>query len=186
MLETATRLTISDKGLATITIDVPDAKVNVLSETVMMQLQTILDSLASDKSVKGLVIASAKTDSFIAGADVQAIKQLEKEPSIKAYEASKLGKLVFDKIERLPYSSVAAINGTCLGGGTELTLACKYRVASNNSAVSIGLPEVKLGVIPGWGGTVRLPKLIGLRLALDLILSGRTVSAKKAWKNATC
>jgi 3-hydroxyacyl-CoA dehydrogenase / enoyl-CoA hydratase / 3-hydroxybutyryl-CoA epimerase len=181
-LDTAMRLTISDKGLATVVIDIPDAKVNVLSETVMMQLQAILDSLTSNKSVKGLVFASAKPDSFIAGADVQAIKQLEKEPSIKAYEASKLGKMVFEKIEQLPYPTVAAINGICLGGGTELTLACKYRVASTNSAVTIGLPEVKLGVIPGWGGTVRLPKLIGLRLALDLILSGRTVSAKKAWQ----
>ncbi len=176
------RLNVSDKGLATVTIDVPDSKVNVLSEPVMIQLQTILDSLIADKNVKGLVFASGKPDSFIAGADVQAIKQLQKEPSIKAYEASRLGKMIYEKIEKLPYATVAAINGICLGGGTELTLACKYRVASTASAFKIGLPEVQLGVIPGWGGTVRLPKLIGMRLALDLILSGRTVSAKKAWQ----
>lgn len=177
-----THLTVSDKGLAVITIDVPDAKDNFLSETVMIQLQTILDSVITNKNVKGLVFASGKPDSYIAGADVKAIKQLQKEPSIKAYEASRLGKVIFEKIEQLPYPTVAAINGVCLGGGTELTLACKYRVASTAPAVKIGLPEVQLGVIPGWGGTVRLPKLIGLRLALDLILSGRTVSPQKAWQ----
>jgi 3-hydroxyacyl-CoA dehydrogenase/enoyl-CoA hydratase/3-hydroxybutyryl-CoA epimerase len=182
MSETAVRLIISDKGLATITLDVPDSKVNVLSEAVMIQLEKILDDISTNKNVKGSIFSSGKTDSFIAGADIQAIKQLQKEPSIKAYEASRLGKKIFEKIEKLPYPTVAAINGICLGGGTELTLACKYRVASTVSSVNIGLPEVKLGVIPGWGGTVRLPKLIGLRLALDLILNGRTLSSEKAWK----
>lgn len=182
MPEASVRLTVSDKGVGLITINLPDAKVNVLSETLMSELNEIIDKVQGDKAIRGVVIASGKSDNFIAGADVFAIRQLQKESPIKCYEAAQVGKLVFQKIERLPVPTVAAINGICLGGGTELTLACRYRIAADSPAVSIGLPEVKLGFVPGWGGTVRLPRIVGLQKALDLILTGKTLNAKKAWR----
>src|SRR5690606_32209544 len=110
----------------------------------------------ADTSLKGLVITSAKADNFIAGADINEIRKLQKQPQLECYKASQLGKEVFGRIERLSVVVVAAINGICLGGGTELVLACDYRIASDKA--KIGLPEVKLGLIPGWGGCVRLPR----------------------------
>jgi 3-hydroxyacyl-CoA dehydrogenase/enoyl-CoA hydratase/3-hydroxybutyryl-CoA epimerase len=175
-------LTHGADGVATITIDVPDTKVNVLSETLMRQLDVILDALKGDSSLKGAIFVSGKKDNFIAGADVVAIKQLQKQSPIQAYEGSKIGKEVFDKIEQLPLNTVAAINGQCLGGGAELALACKYRLAADNKSTKIGFPEVMLGFIPGWGGTVRAPRLIGLQTSLDMIMTGKTLNAKKAWR----
>jgi 3-hydroxyacyl-CoA dehydrogenase/enoyl-CoA hydratase/3-hydroxybutyryl-CoA epimerase len=182
MPEPSVRLKISDRGVGLITIDVVDSKFNLLSAPLMIELNDILDQLKSQEKVKGVVFLSGKTDSFIAGADVFVIRRLQHSSPIEAYEASRQGKAVFDKIERLPIPTVAAINGTCFGGGTELTLACKYRLAADIPATSIGLPEVKLGFVPGWGATVRLPKLIGIQNALSLILTGNPVNAKKAWR----
>jgi 3-hydroxyacyl-CoA dehydrogenase/enoyl-CoA hydratase/3-hydroxybutyryl-CoA epimerase len=178
----AVQLKVSPRGVGIITIDVPDSKVNTLGSASMQELQTILQQVTHDGSIKGLVITSGKSDNFVAGANIDEIQALQKEPAIKSYEASKLGKEVFKAIERLSFRTVAAINGTCLGGGTELTLHCKYRIASDSSKTKIGLPETKLGFIPGWGGTVKLPRLIGIQKALDIIAGGTEVNAKKAWR----
>src|SRR5205085_1572059 len=127
----------------------------------------------------GLVIASGKDD-FVVGADVREIQALQYQTQIEAYKASQMGKELFAKIDQLPFKVVAAINGLCLGGGTELALACDYRVASKKS--KIGLPEVNLGFVPGWGACVRLPKLIGLTNAIQFITGAKVVDAAKAWR----
>lgn len=172
-------LDIDADGIAVITINVPDSKVNTLGTQSMNELNAAVDRIALDKSVKGLVIASGKADNFVAGADVGEIRKIQQQTQIEGYEASQLGKQVFAKIDKLPFHVVAAINGTCLGGGTELTLACDYRIASKTT--KIGLPEVKLGFIPGWGACVRLPKLVGAQKAIELIMAGKILDAKKAW-----
>lgn len=176
------QLKVSSNGVGIITIDLPDSKVNTLGSGSMGELLNILQQVAKDGSIKGLVIISGKPDNFVAGADIREIQELQSQPPHKSYEGSKLGKEVFAHLEAFSFRTVAAINGTCLGGGTELTLCCKYRIASNSPKTKIGLPETKLGFIPGWGGTVRLPRLIGIQEALKLIGAGLDVNANKAWR----
>lgn len=167
-------------GLAFLILDKPQDKVNLLSAPVVAVLEILVDQAAHDKDVRGLVVMSAKPASFIAGADVNEIRALG---SIQdAENASRKGHRLFDAIEALPFPVVAAINGTCLGGGTELALACHFRIAADDPRVEIGLPEVRLGIIPGWGGTQRLPRLAGIAPALDMILTGRSLDARKALK----
>ena len=167
-------------GLAFLIFDRPNEKVNVLNAPIVAVLEILIDQAAHDKEVRGLVVMSAKPGSFIAGADVREIASLRS--SQDAEYASRKGHRLFDALERLPFPVVAAINGTCLGGGTELALACHYRVAADDPRVEIGLPEVRLGILPGWGGTQRLPRLAGLAPALDLILTGRSLDARRALK----
>jgi len=169
-------------GVALVTLDLPDSKMNLLGEMVMRELNDVLDQVAGDSSVKGLIIVSGKDDNFVAGANVNEIMALQDQPSIKAYEASKLGKGILAKLEALPFNTVAAINGLCLGGGTELSLACKFRIATDSKKTKIGLPEIKLGFLPGWGGCVRLPRLIGIQEALKLITAGLDYDAAKAYR----
>ncbi len=173
---------LSKNNIVTIAFNQPDSKVNVFSEAVLVELNDAIDRVAADNNVKGVIFTSSKPDTFIAGADVKVIQALQNDSPIKAYDASKIGKMIFDKIVNLKVPTVAAIHGKCLGGGTEFILACRYRIASNSPATAIALPEVKLGVVPGWAATVRLPKLIGLEGALSLILTGKEVDARKAWK----
>lgn len=172
-------LEIAPDGIAIITINVPDSKVNTLGTQSMNELNEAVDRIANDKTVKGLVIASGKEDNFVAGADVGEIRKIQQQTQMEGYNASQLGKQVFAKIDKFPFHVVAAINGTCLGGGTELTLACDYRIAAKKA--KIGLPEVKLGFIPGWGACIRLPKLVGAQKAIELIMAGKILDAKKAW-----
>jgi len=186
MIYTSIRFSQSDptsnNNVATVAFAVPDNKVNVFSETVLTELNDVLDRIAADSNITGLIFSSAKPDTFIAGADVKAIQALQNDSPLKAYQASKIGKVIFDKIANLKIPTVALIHGKCMGGGTEFILSCRYRLASNSPLTAISLPEVKLGVLPGWGGTVRLPKLIGLQAALLLILTAKEVDARKAWK----
>lgn len=169
-------------GVVLVTLDLPDSKMNLLGESVMRELNDVLDQVAGDSSVKGLIIVSGKEDNFVAGANVNEIMALQDQPSIKAYEAAKLGKGILAKIEALPFNTVAAINGLCLGGGTELSLACKFRIATDSKKTKIGLPEIKLGFLPGWGGCIRLPRLIGIQEALKLITAGLDYEASKAYR----
>lgn len=186
MIYTSIRYTQSDpnskNNIATIAFAVPDSKVNIFTETLLIELNDVLDRIVQEGNIKGIVFTSAKPDTFIAGADVRTIQELQNDSPLKAYEASKIGKLIFDKIADLSIPTVAAIHGKCMGGGTEFTLACRFRIASNSQATAISLPEVKLGLIPGWAGTVRLTKLIGLPAALALIMTGKEVDGRKAWK----
>ena len=167
-------------GLAFLIFDRPHDKVNLLSAPLVAVLEILVDQAAHDKNVRALVVVSAKPGSFIAGADINEIRALRSIQDAEA--ASRKGHRLFDAIEGLPFPVVAAINGTCLGGGTELILACHFRIAADDPRVEIGLPEVRLGIIPGWGGTQRLPRLVGITPALDLILTGRSLDARRASK----
>lgn len=160
--------------------DRKNASVNTINQEVMEELSTILDMIESNKDYKGVVITSAKKHGFVAGADISQFSQFKNIE--EAVNLLRKGQLIFDRIENLKIPTVALIDGFCLGGGLELALACRYRVADDGPKTRLGLPEVKLGIHPGWGGTVRLPRLIGAPNAFNMILSGHTVSGKAAAK----
>ena len=164
--------------IAILEFDQPDSKVNVLNTGSMQELSRAIDELSTKSEVKALIITSKKQRIFIAGADIKEIEHID---SIeKAREKVDSGKDILNRLHDLDLVTVAAINGVCLGGGLELAIACKYRVASFDDNVKIGLPEVRLGILPGWGGTQRLPRLIGLNRGLTMILSGKIISGKDA------
>jgi enoyl-CoA hydratase len=151
----------------------PEA-LNALSFAILRDIGAVLDEVATWK-VRALVVTGAGEKAFCAGAD---IKELRGRSMIACKRGAEFGQAVFAKLERLPFPSVAAINGFAFGGGLELALACTFRVATPNA--KLGLPEIKLGLIPGYGGTQRLPRVIGEARALDMILLGRTVGAEEA------
>ncbi|MGD9599892.1 MAG: 3-hydroxyacyl-CoA dehydrogenase NAD-binding domain-containing protein [Steroidobacteraceae bacterium] len=163
--------------LATLTLDKPGASTNVLSKAVLLELSEHLAKLEADPP-KALVVRSGKASGFIAGADINEFTTLTNVD--EAFELIRSGEQVLDRLAALPCPTVAAINGFALGGGLELALACRYRVAADDDKVSLGLPEVQLGIHPGFGGTVRTVRLIGARAALDLMLTGKPVRAGKA------
>jgi 3-hydroxyacyl-CoA dehydrogenase/enoyl-CoA hydratase/3-hydroxybutyryl-CoA epimerase len=169
-----------DRGVTVLTLDLPGEKVNTLGSGMIGQFEALLGDIEKDTSVRALVIKSGKPDNFIAGADIKEFTQIG---SVEEGEAlSRAGQAIFDTLEGSRTPVVAAIHGTCVGGGTELSLACDYRVAADDRKTSIGLPEVMLGLIPGAGGSNRLPRLVGLVRALDMILSGRALRAPRALK----
>ena len=169
-----------NQNIATLTFDLENEKINKLSFEILKEFKEILNKIENDISIKALVIDSAKKDIFIAGADIKEIEKLKDEKEV--YEALMEVHEIFNKLENLTIPTIAYINGACMGGGLELVLACKYRVLSTNEKTKLAFPEIKLGIFPGFAGTIRTPKLIGLVNALDLILTGKTVDAKKAYK----
>jgi len=176
-------LSIDERGIGWVTFDDPDRSVNLLTEPVMKRLADVVDDLrtgAESGRVRVVVFRSGKRGTFIAGADVGAIEAIE-DPGV-AETAIRLGQAVFMDVERLPVPTVAAIDGICVGGGLELALACTHRVVSDSDKTRLGLPEVQLGILPAWGGTTRLPRLIGLRPALDLLLTGKQIDTRKAMR----
>jgi len=169
-----------EDGVAFVTFDAPEEPVNTLSPEAGREFQTLLDQALNDSAVKALVFNSKKKDSFIAGAKIDMLKTIS-----SAHEGESIAteaQAGFQRLEDSKKPVVAAIHGACLGGGLEWALACTYRVASDAPKTSIGLPEVQLGLIPGAGGTQRLPRLIGAQAALDIILAGKAVKAAKAKK----
>ncbi|NTW60424.1 MAG: fatty acid oxidation complex subunit alpha FadJ [Nitrospirae bacterium] len=171
---------IDQAGIAVLTFDLHGEKVNKLTTPAMDELDRILDELAADQKVKALVVRSGKPAVFVAGADIAEIRDIT--DAARGEELSRRGQEVMNKLEALPFPTVAAIHGACMGGGLELALACSRRVVSNHATTVFGLPEVKIGIIPGFGGTQRLPRLVGLTNALEMILTGKSVPAKKAKK----
>lgn len=167
-------------GIAVISIDVPNETMNVLKASFSTEANSTFEQIATDPKIKGAVIISGKDNSFMAGADVKMLQSVTSADGA-AYLA-RMGQLAFQKIADSRKPIIAAINGPALGGGYELALACHGRVASDNKKTVVGLPEVMLGVLPGSGGTQRLPRLIGLQKALPLILQGKQVKAAKALK----
>lgn len=165
-------------GVLRVVFDTPGKSVNLLSAGNLQELNRVLSEVAVRADVRGVLFTSDKPEMFIAGMDVEEIAAVV--DSHQAAEAARFGQAVFQRIAELKAPTVCMIDGPCLGGGTELALACDLRVASDSPAVRIGLPEVQLGIIPGFGGTQRLPRLVGMTSALDLILSGRTLSGKSA------
>ncbi len=178
--EAAFTLEIYDENVGVIFIDVPNEKVNTLKAEFAEQFLAILHKAQSTSGLKGLVITSGKKDNFIAGADISMIANCE--TKAQASELSTEGHALFDKIDNYPLPIIAAIHGACLGGGLELALACHARVCSSDDKTRLGLPEVQLGLLPGSGGTQRLPRLVGIPHALDLMLTGRQLKAKQAQK----
>ena len=175
------RLEAHASGIALVWFDDPARRVNLLDSESLAALRRVLDALRqrSDSAFpRALILLSGKEEQFIAGADVAEFDRLADpvEAEAKCREAQQ----IFEEYSLLPYPTVAAINGPCLGGGTELSLAFRYRVASNARKVAIGLPEVQLGILPGFGGTQRLPRLIGLGPSLDLLLTGRSLDPRRA------
>ncbi|HEX2225048.1 MAG TPA: 3-hydroxyacyl-CoA dehydrogenase NAD-binding domain-containing protein [Thermoanaerobaculia bacterium] len=166
-----------EEGIAWLWLDDPAKKVNTLSSRLFGWFEERLSALERERP-SGLVIASAKPDGFVAGADIQELVQASNKEEVLALLLH--GHSLMERLAGLPFPTVAAIHGACLGGGLELALACKYRIATEHPKTRLGLPEVQLGLIPGLGGTQRLPRLVGVADALDLILTGKQVDARKA------
>jgi len=166
-----------EDGVLVLSLDRAGQSVNTFSQDVLIELDALLERLAMDPP-KGLVLRSAKASGFIAGADLKEVQALDQKGMIG--DSIRRGQQAFQRLAELPCPTVAAIHGFCMGGGTEISLACRYRVASNDPSTRIGLPEVKLGIYPGWGGSVRLPRLVGTPAAFDMMLTGRALSASAA------
>jgi 3-hydroxyacyl-CoA dehydrogenase/enoyl-CoA hydratase/3-hydroxybutyryl-CoA epimerase len=169
-----------EQGLMLATLDVPGEKVNTLGRALMGEFEALIGAVEGDGQVRALVLRSGKPDNFIAGADIKDLRGVKS--ALEAETLSRGAQALLDRLAALHVPVVAAIHGACLGGGLEVALACRYRVASSDAKTALGLPEVMLGLIPGAGGTQRLPRLIGLAQALDLILTGRTLKATRALK----
>ena len=167
-------------GIARLELDVPGESVNTISRAVKEELETLLGSLQRDDAVRAAILISGKANNFIAGADIDEFVALR--TWAEALALVRGGQELINRIESFGKPVVAAIHGGCLGGGLEAALACTYRVATEHPKTSLGLPEVRLGIIPAAGGCQRLPRLIGLRAALDMILAGRTLPAKPAFR----
>ncbi len=165
-------------GVAVITLDLPGEPVNKFNRAVKDEFIALFDRLERDLNVRAAVLLSGKQDSWIAGADIEEF--LELQSSADAARMSHDGQLLLDSINEMRTPLVCAIHGTCLGGAVELAIASHYRIATDHPKTVLGLPEVQLGLIPGAGGTQRLPRLIGIRAALDMILTGKNIRAKKA------
>jgi len=171
---------IDAAGVCTLTFDRVASSANIFDRATLVELDVHLAELETETNLKGVIIVSAKPKIFIAGAD---LKEFVRAPDTDALgEIVDLGHRIFTRLSRLSVPSVAAIHGVCLGGGCELALACDWRVASTDKATKIGLPETQLGILPAWGGSVRLPALVGLPAALGLILPGRQVVGAQAKK----
>jgi len=168
---------LREDGIAVLSLDRKDSPVNAMSQDVLLELGDIIERLAIDPP-KGVVVRSTKPAGFIAGADLKEFQEFDRRGTVN--DAIRRGQTVYQKLSELPCPTVAAIHGHCLGGGTELALACRYRVASNDPSTRIGLPETQLGIFPGWGGSSRLPQLVGAPAAMDMMLTGRTLSASAA------
>lgn len=164
-------------GIATLTFDLPGSSANIFNHESLMELGAQIDQLSLLPHLKGLILASGKPSIFIAGAD---LKTLEKARDSELSELIKLGQSVFTRLAALSVPTVAAIHGACVGGGLELALACDWRVASDSPKTRLGLPETQLGILPAWGGTTRLTRLLGLPTALPMILSGKLFKGASA------
>src|SRR6266851_6536919 len=169
-----------EEEVAILTLDEPGESVNTLFPEVGSEFGQLLDRASQDSAVKALVFISGKKDSFVAGAKIDLLQQIRRAEDGTAL--SRQGQQGFERLDAFEKPVVAAIHGSCLGGGLEWALACDYRIATDAPQTGLGFPEVQLGLIPGAGGTQRLPRLIGTPAALDLILTGKTVRASKARK----
>src|SRR5205809_5852837 len=169
------KLTVDADHLAWLVFDRAGTATNTFSSEVLRELGKIAEHLAS-MPPKGLAILSAKENGFAAGADIDEFTTLKSAEEAGAF--INLGNEVFDKVAALPFPTLAMIHGFCMGGGTELALACRYRVTDDGPKTRIGLPEVMLGIVPGWGGARRLPELIGAAAPLDPMLTVRSVDSR--------
>lgn len=178
LMQTVTT-TVHD-GIMIARIDAPGEKVNTLNKTSMAQFESVISEMETQASLLGLILISGKPDNFIAGADITMLDALHS--AAEMTDLARQGQTLMDRLARIPKPVVAAINGACLGGGLEVALACSYRIATSASKTKLGLPEVMLGLLPGSGGTQRLPRLVGIQEAVSLMTTGKTLSADRAKK----
>lgn len=164
--------------VAVITLDAPDEKVNKLNEALIEEFSSLLEDLEHNDKITGALLLSGKENNFIAGADIEMFKT--RETAGELAELSWTGHEILIRVENFSKPIVVGIHGSCMGGGTELALACHYRIVSDHSDTKIGLPEVKLGLLPGMGGTQRLPRLIGIQKALPYLLTGKNMYSRQA------
>lgn len=173
-------LSISNEGIAELVFDLPGEKVNKFSLTVLEELEQIIEALEKNSAIRVLTLQSRKKN-FIAGADLKKFEAAFNQRDL-AEQLIHTGHRVFTRLSQLPFPTIAVIHGACLGGGLECALSCTYRIVTDHPKTKLGLPEVSLGIFPGWGGTQRLPRLIGLSESLKMILTGSAIDAVKAWK----
>ena len=171
------RREVYEQGIATLTLDCP-GPVNTLSDAFNAEMDRLISEIEADPKVRAIVLVSGKKDTFLAGADLEMLSRVK--TAAEGAALSRGGKALLARIERSSRPWVAAVHGACLGGGCEVILACRYRIATDEKPTQIGLPEIQLGLLPGAGGTQRLPRRIGIQAALDIILAGKSVNARKA------
>ena len=174
------RRELNEDHICILTFDRPGSSANVFDAATLVELNGHVDAIERDSAIRGLVLASAKKSIFIAGADLHSLSEGADAEALRVL--IEMGQSVFNRIAALKMPTVAAINGACVGGGYEVCLACNYRIASSDRSTKVGLPETQLGILPAWGGATRLPRLIGLPKALDVILNGKVLAAKAALK----
>ncbi len=173
-------MNLDERGIATFTFDRDDGKPNMLTEAVVVELERLIREAADADDLRGILITATPETGFIAGADVNAIAEMFSRE--KVLEVCEIAQRTFGQLRNFPVPVVAAINGVCLGGGLELALACKYRLVADDRSIQLGLPETQLGIIPGFGGSVRLPRLIGFQRAIELVTSARRLMPQQALK----
>ena len=180
MAASTIQLTFPEPDIALLTFDDPSKGANVLSTPVLAELAAHLDQLEKRPGLAGLVIRSAKPGSFIAGADLREFVVSLDAPKAEIAAMCHRGRRLFERLSRAPFVSVAAIDGVCLGGGAELSIWCDRRVMADTPKAQFGFPEVKLGLYPGWGGTARASRIVGLANAVEMVTSGETIDGKAA------
>ncbi|MEY2509887.1 MAG: 3-hydroxyacyl-CoA dehydrogenase / enoyl-CoA hydratase / 3-hydroxybutyryl-CoA epimerase / enoyl-CoA [Verrucomicrobiota bacterium] len=174
------RREIGEDGICILTFDRPESGANIFDAATMQSLREQVDAIEKDASIKGVIVTSAKKSIFIAGADLKTLLKQAQSGTMRGFISE--GQNVFNRLVALKVPTIAAIHGACAGGGYEITLACDYRVASDDPATKIGLPETTLGLVPAWGGATRLPRLIGANAAAEVILKGKLYGAADALK----
>ena len=179
-MASAFRLEELDGKVGLVTFDLADKKVNTLGQAVLMELAGLVRQLAGRSELRGLLFRSGKPGQFIAGADLKELGAMAYATKEQVAQAIGFGHQLYDGLSKLPFPTVALVDGNCMGGGTELILAMDERLVSTSRETKVALPEVKVGLLPGWGGTQRLPRLIGLHPAIEMITSGEPVDAAKA------
>ncbi|MEP0844834.1 MAG: enoyl-CoA hydratase/isomerase family protein, partial [Phycisphaerae bacterium] len=182
----AVALSLAAENVAILTLDQPAARVNLLNSGVLAELARHFDELSGRSDLAGLVIRSGKPGVFIAGADIKELAAAMNNAGPPATELCHRGRRLFAQLSRMPFVTVSAISGVCLGGGAELSLWCDRRILTTDPRTEFALPEVKIGVIPGWGGTARAPRIIGLSNAIELICTGEGVDARRAFQLGLC
>ena len=178
--QSAFTLIRQENGIAHLVMDVPNETMNTLKTEFSTQISAMLSEIKNDSGITGIVLLSGKKDSFVVGADITMLAECT--TAEQATALSRQAQMIFDQLENLTIPVVAAIHGACLGGGLELAMACHARVCSDSNKTALGLPEVQLGLLPGGGGTQRLPRLVGLQKSLDMMLTGKQLRAKQALK----
>ena len=176
----AFRLEEIGRNVALVTFDLADKKVNTLGQAVLMELAGLVGQFEKRTDLRGLLFRGGKPGNFIAGADLNELGALAFSPKEQVLKGIGFGHGLFTKLSRLPFPTVALIDGNCMGGGTELVLSMDERIVSKSPQTKIALPEVKVGLLPAWGGTQRLPRLIGVNAAVEMICSGDPIDAEKA------